>query len=120
MNRYKTDTQQFGDDTSKESALLARKLGRRIQLLRVEAGLSQLDLAEGLGICREMLARYERGLNFPRLLILLRLCALLAVDPAQLLSDLLPTAVSPLPPGKRKTPQRAAAAARLVSEGVRG
>ena len=56
MNRLETDFSQCGDDASEESALLARTLGRRIQLLRVEAGLSQNDLSEGLGICQAVLS----------------------------------------------------------------
>lgn len=120
MNRFELDAEQRGIDGTEESVLLARKLGRRIRLLRVEAGLSQIEMAELLGTCREALARYERGARCPRLEIVLRLCVLLAVRPERLISDLMPTTARPLPAGRRKTPRRAAAAARLASEGVRG
>lgn len=119
MNRPEIADPQCGDDDSKESAFLAKQLGRRTRLLRVEAGLSQLEMAELLGICREMLARYERGAACPRLSIVLRLCGLFAVSPERLLSGLLPVSVRPLTHVRRLTTRRKSAASRLASEGVR-
>ena len=120
MNRFDIDLAQCEFDDSKESAVLASKLGRRIRLLRVEAGLSQNEMAELLGVCREMVARYERGAVCPRLSVVLRLCVLFAVRPDRLLSGLMPTTARPLTHVRSQTSRRKSAAASLVIEGVRG
>ena len=92
---------QFQEENEGEPAAFARALGKRIHRLRVGTGLTQGDLADRLGICREMLSRYERGLNAPRLYLLLRICTFLFADPAALLSDLLPFTAPPLPASSR-------------------
>ena len=120
MNQDEIVETQCGNDDTKESVVLASRLGRRARLLRIEAGLSQIEMAERLGICREMVARYERGAVCPRLSVVLRLCVLFAVPPERLLFGLLPASVRPLTHVRRRTSRRESAAARLESEGVRG
>ncbi len=120
MNRFKNDSGQVSGDAVKADAILARRLGTRIRLLRIEAGWSQVELAERLGVCREMAARYEKGLNCPRIDTLLRLCSLFGVLPERLFVGLVPDVVSPLPSVGLPSSRRETATARLVREGVRG
>ena len=45
-----------------------KKIGKRISELRKEAGLSQAQLAEGIGLSSEYISRLERGINAPSVL----------------------------------------------------
>jgi transcriptional regulator with XRE-family HTH domain len=42
-----------------------KKIGKRIAVLRKEAGLSQAELAEKAGLSSEYISRLERGINAP-------------------------------------------------------
>ncbi len=45
----------------------AKKLGKKIKLARVEADMTQGDLAEATGILQKSISRYETGLALPTL-----------------------------------------------------
>jgi transcriptional regulator with XRE-family HTH domain len=45
----------------------AKKLGKRIKLARVEADMTQADLAEATGILQKSVSRYETGTSLPTL-----------------------------------------------------
>jgi transcriptional regulator with XRE-family HTH domain len=53
--------QEFGKFSDKE---LIRKWGERLKSLRVEAGLSQTELATKTGMSRSSIAEIEKGRNF--------------------------------------------------------
>ncbi len=72
-----------------EAHSLAKRLGRRIGCLRVAAGWSKTELGLALGVRRQMVDRYENGLDLPRLNVALRLCAVFGLEPNHLLADLL-------------------------------
>ena len=43
-------------------------LGQKIKELRLDKGLSQLELANEVGVARPAIAQYERGTKIPNLL----------------------------------------------------
>lgn len=45
----------------------AKKLGKKIKVARVEADMTQGDLAEATGILQKSISRYETGLALPTL-----------------------------------------------------
>jgi transcriptional regulator with XRE-family HTH domain len=45
----------------------AKKLGKKIKLARVEADMTQADLAEATGILQKSISRYETGASLPTL-----------------------------------------------------
>ena len=45
----------------------AKKLGKRIKLARVEADMTQADLAEATEIMQKSISRYETGQSLPTL-----------------------------------------------------
>ncbi|NDD58357.1 MAG: XRE family transcriptional regulator [Chlamydiae bacterium] len=45
----------------------AKKLGKKIKLARVEADMTQADLAEETGILQKSISRYETGIALPTL-----------------------------------------------------
>jgi transcriptional regulator with XRE-family HTH domain len=45
----------------------AKKLGKKIKLARVEADMTQGDLAEATGILQKSISRYETGIALPTL-----------------------------------------------------
>ena len=51
----------------------AKKLGKKIKLARVEADMTQGDLAEATGILQKSISRYETGIALPTLETLERL-----------------------------------------------
>ena len=61
-----------------------KKLGRRIQLLRIARRLSQEALAEKAGLSRGYLARVETGRHEPSLSMLDKLAKVLKVSVAKL------------------------------------
>lgn len=58
----------------------------RIRRLRIDAGLTQIDVAERLGISQAAYSRLEKGEVEIAVTKLLDLCAIYGVLPAQLLS----------------------------------
>jgi putative transcriptional regulator len=59
---------------------LRKRLGRRIVLLRQRQGWNQVSLARELGVPRERLGKWERGLNEPPLEDLVALSRVLKVS----------------------------------------
>ena len=78
-------------------------LGTRARTARKLQGLTQADVAEQLGVAREVYARLERGNMLPSLNTLRGLCRVLRVPPHELLAL---DAGFETPPG-RKRPARA-------------
>jgi transcriptional regulator with XRE-family HTH domain len=63
-----------------------RELGARLQALRFRTGLTQVAVAERLGLrTAESVSRYERGHREPRYSTLVRLCAVLGVEVEEVL-----------------------------------
>ena len=62
------------------------KIGRFLQELRKEKGLTQEQLAEQMGVARRTVSRWETGSNMPDLDILIELADLYAVDLRELLN----------------------------------
>ncbi len=62
------------------------KIGRLLQELRKEKGLTQEQLAERMGVARRTVSRWETGSNMPDLDILMELADLYAVDLREVLS----------------------------------
>jgi transcriptional regulator with XRE-family HTH domain len=97
-----------------EAHSLAERLGRRIGRLRVAAGWSKTQLGHALGVRRQMVDRYENGLDLPRLNVALRICAVFGLEPNQLFSELLdaPSKIAPATsladPPKDSMPRRSA------------
>jgi transcriptional regulator with XRE-family HTH domain len=80
-------------------AIYVRALGRRIAARRISLGLSQVDVAERLGMASpESLSRYERGEREPRCSTLARLAEALSTTPGALMEDPRPIAASEAPP----------------------
>lgn len=67
------------------------KLGSLIRVLRREAGMTQRDLAETLGVTDKAVSKWERGLGCPDVSFLSQLSRLFGVDLEKLLQgDLAP------------------------------
>jgi len=62
------------------------KMGRFLQELRKEKGLTQEQLAEQMGVARRTVSRWETGSNMPDLDILIELSDVYAVDLRELLN----------------------------------
>jgi transcriptional regulator with XRE-family HTH domain len=65
---------------------LARKLGNRIRGLRVEAGMTQEQVAWSAGLNKAYMSQLERGLRLPSLPVLARIAVELGLDTADLVS----------------------------------
>ena len=62
------------------------KTGRFIALRRKDAGLTQMQLAEKLGITDKAVSKWERGITMPDTAIMLELCDILSISVNELLS----------------------------------
>ena len=62
------------------------KIGRLIADRRKTAKLTQLQLAEKLGITDKAISKWERGLTMPDTSIMLELCDILGISVNELLS----------------------------------
>ena len=67
---------------------LNKRLGELISDFRLEAELSQEDLAEGAGVHRTYISQLERGLKSPTVRVLLQLCEMLNVPASTLMKSL--------------------------------
>jgi DNA-binding XRE family transcriptional regulator len=74
---------------SQRSALVL-VFGVQLRALRIEAGLSEEDLATKCRVARSTIYRTEIGRRKPRLSLILALCGSLGVSPDALMCDLLP------------------------------
>jgi len=91
---------------------LAATLGRAARLARRRAGLTQQDVAEGVGIVPEVYGRIERGRALPSVRTLFRLCVTLQRGPNELMGFVplrgLPSRASwarQVPPALAETPE---------------
>ncbi len=66
---------------------MAKKLGKRIKLARIKAGLTQGELAGKLGIAHPTLSKYEQGHRIPDSVLLGQIARILECDPGWLLED---------------------------------
>ncbi|WP_239014612.1 helix-turn-helix domain-containing protein [Archangium violaceum] len=79
---------------------MSKRLGEVARAARLQAGLTQVDVAERIGMATEVYGRLERGLMLPSVLSLWRLCVTLRI-PADLLlgfSSERPPSWAPTPP----------------------
>jgi transcriptional regulator with XRE-family HTH domain len=67
-------------------AELRREFGRRVVRIRMERGMSQIELARKLGIDRSRLGKWERGLHSPSFAQLVDLARVLEVSADELLT----------------------------------
>lgn len=91
---------------------LAATIGAVAKQARTRAGLTQQDVAEGVGIVPEVYGRIERGVSLPSVPTLFRLCITLNRGPSELmglvpLRGLPPRAswASEVPPALAETPE---------------
>ena len=82
-----------------ENARLRRVLGHRLRAVRIEAGLSQLELAARVGLQRATLGNIEAGRQGVVVDRLVELAEALQVSPRSLLQGLTPEARAPYPEG---------------------
>lgn len=77
----------------------APPFGQRVAAFRKERGLSQAQLAELLGVSRELVDYYERRAKNPSLEIVQRVSNALGVSPADLLEEQPPLSATRKKPG---------------------
>ncbi|MBS9535585.1 helix-turn-helix transcriptional regulator [Mycobacterium sp. M1] len=70
---------------SDDEMILLRVIGKRVELYRELAGMSQRELAEESGVGRSSLRQIEQGVHNPRLLTLARIAQAADTTVAQLL-----------------------------------
>lgn len=81
---------KFGQSLRKCTGLPSPKtpgqlIGARIRELRIERRLTQRDIARATGICRDNVARVERGRHSTTIDVVLRIAAALEVNPTAIL-----------------------------------
>lgn len=90
---------------SADSALV--EIGRRIRQARETAGLTQEDVAYDAGINLSYYGKLERGLNNPTAATLLRVAAVIGIDPGEIVAGLaaegLPVRATTARRGPRRT-----------------
>jgi transcriptional regulator with XRE-family HTH domain len=64
---------------------ILKQFGKRVQILRVQAGWSQEYLADLAGLHRTYMSGIERGVRNPSLLIVERIANALSISPSELL-----------------------------------
>lgn len=64
-----------------------RRIGLRIKALRLERKLDQTELAQKLGLKKDSISRYERGLNLPALKGLSKIARFFGMTVTELLRD---------------------------------
>lgn len=74
-----------GHDTGVDETLVQRRVGQRIRTRRIEAGLTQQDLAQTLGLTRSSVSNIEAGTQSLSLVSFLKIAQELEVAPAALL-----------------------------------
>lgn len=87
---------------------LSKALGDGARLARQQAGLTQADVAERIGVATEVYGRLERGLLMPSVPTLRRLCVALRLQADVLLSlgtGTTPAWVESVPPPEKEGPQ---------------
>ncbi|MFL5356626.1 helix-turn-helix transcriptional regulator [Archangium sp.] len=87
---------------------MSKALGDGARKARQQAGLTQADVAERIGVATEVYGRLERGLLMPSVPTLRRLCVALRLQADVLLSlgtGIPPPWAEPLPPPEKEGPQ---------------
>ncbi|WP_343213395.1 helix-turn-helix domain-containing protein [Archangium violaceum] len=89
MTRIAEQSSRVGrNQAGREAAVrrrLSKKLGEVARAARVQAGLTQADVAERIGMSAEVYGRLERGLMLPSVPSLWRLCLTLRIPADHLL-----------------------------------
>jgi transcriptional regulator with XRE-family HTH domain len=85
LRRGRRKNPELSRSVKRREQRLAVTLGEAARLARREAGLTQQDVAESIGIVPEVYGRIERGVSLPSLSTLFRLCVTLHRGPNQLL-----------------------------------
>jgi transcriptional regulator with XRE-family HTH domain len=91
---------------------LPATLGAALKQARKRAGMTQAEVAEGIGNAPEVYGRMERGGVMPSVPTLLRLCLILGSGPHELMGFSPVEALhsspgaSPVPPGLNDTPEK--------------
>lgn len=62
------------------------KTGKFIALIRKEKGLTQRELAEKLNLSEKTISKWERGVGFPDISLILPLCKCLEIDAIELMT----------------------------------
>lgn len=62
------------------------KTGKLIALIRKEKGLTQRELAEKLNLSEKTISKWERGVGFPDISLILPLCKCLEIDANELMT----------------------------------
>lgn len=62
------------------------KTGKFIALIRKEKGLTQRELAEKLNLSEKTISKWERGVGFPNISLILPLCKCLEIDANELMT----------------------------------
>ncbi len=63
------------------------KFGEKIKMLREERQMSLAEFAEVLGTSKQVLSRYERGENTPKITTVMQYAEALGVQPSFLMDD---------------------------------
>jgi transcriptional regulator with XRE-family HTH domain len=95
---------------------LCRKLGKAAREARLEAGLTQADVAERIDVATEVYGRLERGLMLPSVLTFWRLCLVLRLPADRLLGF---ASRKGTPGGSRLPAERDSAQVRRLMRSVR-
>lgn len=61
------------------------KTGKFIALIRKEKGLTQRELAKKLNLSEKTISKWERGVGFPNISLILPLCKCLEIDANELI-----------------------------------
>lgn len=62
------------------------KIGKKLRKLRKDLGLTQVELGERVGIDKQQISRYERGMNEPRIETLNRIVDYTGIDSGYFIS----------------------------------
>lgn len=76
-------------DKRKQKIVLCSSIGRYLQHVRRECGLSGAEMGKKLGISQQQLSRYECGYSGMDVVMFLRYCWYLEVSPAECLNKVL-------------------------------
>ena len=83
-----TSTGEAGDDISVDVNAVQRQLGKRIRSFRIQAGLTQQELAQNLGLTRSSISNIEAGSQSLSLIGFLQIAEGLRVSPRELIDAL--------------------------------
>ena len=76
----------------RKKAMVDERLGKKIQLYREKAGLSQEELATRLGVSVTSISNIERGANYPSFENFIKILNIIGASPNQVMFDLVDNA----------------------------